>query len=312
MSGPSPEKINSLIRQITGLRFDRVDGAAAERVDRGAAELSLKSMLEALPAIEVEDDTHHEDERDGIKSQTQLKVIDKAIVKGSGIYRDQTDRIVDRCSVFIYLFDPEEYHDHIGIDDDVMIFIEEFKCGNVTYGKKLLYKVLKYIKDNLRNKHGREFQYVAFLPQENLRDIGAKFHTYRTRAPGTTDIDGITRHNFGYGYLDEIMRACVHGVRKRSPQFSSDEEEDYSSLFFPPDAEAPLDDAPPDAAKAIATASEGGKKNHTNKKYTMKMRKNKKSKKRWSLKYKRSINCKRPRGFSQRQYCKYGRKKNLK
>ena len=29
----------------------------------------------------------------------------------------------------------------------------------------------------------------------------------------------------------------------------------------------------------------------------------------WSQKYKRSINCKRPRGFSQRQYCKYGRNK---
>jgi len=27
----------------------------------------------------------------------------------------------------------------------------------------------------------------------------------------------------------------------------------------------------------------------------------------WSLKYKRSINCRRPRGFSQKQYCKYGR-----
>ena len=36
--------------------------------------------------------------------------------------------------------------------------------------------------------------------------------------------------------------------------------------------------------------------------------KNRKLKKRWSLKYKRSINCKKPRGFSQRQYCKYGRK----
>lgn len=29
----------------------------------------------------------------------------------------------------------------------------------------------------------------------------------------------------------------------------------------------------------------------------------------WSLKYKRSINCKHPKGFSQRQHCKYGRKK---
>jgi thiol-disulfide isomerase/thioredoxin len=28
----------------------------------------------------------------------------------------------------------------------------------------------------------------------------------------------------------------------------------------------------------------------------------------WSRKYKRSINCRRPRGFSQKNYCKYGRK----
>jgi thiol-disulfide isomerase/thioredoxin len=28
----------------------------------------------------------------------------------------------------------------------------------------------------------------------------------------------------------------------------------------------------------------------------------------WSLKYKRSINCKKPKGFSQKQYCKYSRK----
>jgi thiol-disulfide isomerase/thioredoxin len=28
----------------------------------------------------------------------------------------------------------------------------------------------------------------------------------------------------------------------------------------------------------------------------------------WSLKYKRSINCKHPKGFSQRQHCKYGRR----
>ena len=38
-----------------------------------------------------------------------------------------------------------------------------------------------------------------------------------------------------------------------------------------------------------------------------------KSKKRvggkWSLKYKKSINCNRPKGFSQKQHCKYGRKK---
>ena len=29
----------------------------------------------------------------------------------------------------------------------------------------------------------------------------------------------------------------------------------------------------------------------------------------WSIKYKRSINCNRPKGFSQKQYCKYGKNK---
>lgn len=32
----------------------------------------------------------------------------------------------------------------------------------------------------------------------------------------------------------------------------------------------------------------------------------------WSQKYKKSINCKRPSGFSQKQYCKYGRKKTMR
>ncbi len=35
----------------------------------------------------------------------------------------------------------------------------------------------------------------------------------------------------------------------------------------------------------------------------------KKRSRKWSRKYKHSINCRRPKGFSQRQYCKYGRKK---
>ena len=30
----------------------------------------------------------------------------------------------------------------------------------------------------------------------------------------------------------------------------------------------------------------------------------------WSMKYKKSINCNRPKGFSQKQHCKYGRTKN--
>jgi len=41
----------------------------------------------------------------------------------------------------------------------------------------------------------------------------------------------------------------------------------------------------------------------------IKTRKTKKTKSKWSNKYKKSINCRRPKGFSQKQYCKYSRKK---
>lgn len=29
----------------------------------------------------------------------------------------------------------------------------------------------------------------------------------------------------------------------------------------------------------------------------------------WSMKYKRSIDCNHPKGFSQKQHCKYGRRR---
>ncbi len=38
------------------------------------------------------------------------------------------------------------------------------------------------------------------------------------------------------------------------------------------------------------------------------MRRKQTTKRKWSRKYKKSINCNRPKGFSQKQYCKYGRK----
>jgi hypothetical protein len=47
-----------------------------------------------------------------------------------------------------------------------------------------------------------------------------------------------------------------------------------------------------------------------NNKKTRRMHKKKQQKgRKWSRKYKSSINCNKPKGFSQRQYCKYGRNK---
>jgi len=66
------------------------------------------------------------------------------------------------------------------------------------------------------------------------------------------------------------------------------------------------------------SSSKGGSKGKTRKnrktKLNKKTRKNRKTKKnrKWSLKYKKSINCSKPKGFSQKQYCKYGRIKKKK
>ena len=46
---------------------------------------------------------------------------------------------------------------------------------------------------------------------------------------------------------------------------------------------------------------------NTKHKKNSKNRGNRKKTRKWSRKYKKSINCKRPKGFSQKQYCKYGR-----
>ena len=49
--------------------------------------------------------------------------------------------------------------------------------------------------------------------------------------------------------------------------------------------------------------------NKTRSKSTRNRNRTRKHKHKWSLKHKRSIDCKHPKGFSQRQHCKYGRKK---
>lgn len=54
--------------------------------------------------------------------------------------------------------------------------------------------------------------------------------------------------------------------------------------------------------------SKGGKRTKKRRIYKKK-RLTKKRLHKWSSKYKKSINCKKPKGFSQKQYCKYGRNK---
>jgi hypothetical protein len=57
--------------------------------------------------------------------------------------------------------------------------------------------------------------------------------------------------------------------------------------------------------KKRGTKKRGTKKRGTKKRGTKKVKVGGK----WSMKYKKSINCNHPKGFSQKQHCKYGRKK---
>jgi hypothetical protein len=68
------------------------------------------------------------------------------------------------------------------------------------------------------------------------------------------------------------------------------------------------------SAKHVYNRISKTKKHHETphqKTYLKKTRHNKKGHRggKWSRKYKLSINCNKPKGFSQRQYCKYGRNK---
>jgi thiol-disulfide isomerase/thioredoxin len=60
--------------------------------------------------------------------------------------------------------------------------------------------------------------------------------------------------------------------------------------------------------KELKNGEMGEKQNGGKTRKTRRHKKYNKKGGKWSRKYKRSINCKRPRGFSQKQYCKYGRK----
>lgn len=62
--------------------------------------------------------------------------------------------------------------------------------------------------------------------------------------------------------------------------------------------------------KTLYNSKNKKQKNNTNKKNNLYGGNNRTKKiRKWSLKYKRRINCRKPKGFSQRQYCKYSRKK---
>ena len=70
--------------------------------------------------------------------------------------------------------------------------------------------------------------------------------------------------------------------------------------------------SPENVYKRLVRSEKNTNKTRNKRNNTTKTRRNNKTKQRggkWSKKYKDSINCSKPKGFSQKQHCKYGRNK---
>ena len=256
-----------------------------------------------------------------------------------GIYNDD----VVECSIRILLYDFMKYGQFIHEDFDNVVYIDDFECKDQLKGRgrgrKLLFTVLNHI----RTTRGKK-TYVtltvsskSWVPDGNDEALMRYYNQL-----GFQELEKMIQ-GLMYANIETVMKKCsprefqplpepspeaaaaavaaaapLARVQPREVHFSSSEEYPISSVSSSHSLQSSRssdsrasrvrDTSVPPSNRSDVEG--GGKKNHTNKKYTMKTRKNKKSKKRWSLKYKKSINCKRPRGFSQRQYCKYGRKKS--
>ena len=255
-----------------------------------------------------------------------------------GKYKD------DECSIKILLYDFENYGQFIFYPFDNVVYIHDFECRDQSNrkgtgrgrGRKLLFTVL----NRIREIKGKNTSVTLTASSKNWASGGndAELIKYYNRL-GFREIDQ-TLPGLMSANIETVMRNCspeeFQPLPEPSPNpataaaaaaplereivqpaaeayFSSSEESNFFP-YSPSQSESQSSESfQPGSVPSTSVEPNrfGGKKNHTNRKYTMKTRKNKKSKKRWSLKYKKSINCKRPRGFSQRQYCKYGRK-NLK
>ena len=265
----------------------------------------------------------HENTKD-VNSHTTITIDGEHLV---GRYEEYNDNDKGSCYISIILNDFEEYGRlFISYSFDHVVYINDFVCRGVIVkgkGKKLLFDVLNYIRD-IKGKN----TYVTLLAASKEREVnGKKMNTndeklmayYRRLGFQNGELDGLM-----YGKIETIMLQCSPENFKSLPDLPpesrrlvatvaagqpdlSERHQEQEPAYFSDSSVVPLGSE--FDSESSDGASEGGKGKTKKNKTKKNKSKNKKSRKRWSLKYKKSINCKRPRGFSQRQYCKYGRKK---
>lgn len=230
----------------------------------------VADIADSLPNDDIHEVTDEVTDQGNIHSEIHISQVDDLVVEGTGKYVVNGQE--SKCSVKITLEDVKQYAADVRtFAPSAFIFMSEFSCtAPRNLAKQLLFKVLNFV----RNVRGDGRFTIVTFEKKNVGFLQFELSGVATNIKGK---------NAMYMFINSMMKNLdpIHyrePARPPTPVFESD--------------------------------SDGGGKSKTKKNKTKKNKsKNKKLKKRWSLKYKKSINCKRPRGFSQRQYCKYGRKK---
>jgi hypothetical protein len=123
----------------------------------------------------------------------------------------------------------------------------------------------------------------------------------------------------GVGEVEAYLSAEIERTQERRPSARERYEEELAAhnmaignQVAPPPPPPP----PRSPSRSPPDEEEGGGNKRNNKKSCSKNKCKKNMKKqfggKWSLKYKKSINCNRPKGFSQKQHCKYRNKNTRK
>jgi hypothetical protein len=256
----------------------------AEETERLLYENLEEDMLDSIVDIENTDDG-------GINSVIRISRPTPMDIKGTLKYRDAGTGRETKFYIHIKLDDDGQYAGVMKQKPQALIFIKKFISlplnAPIESANRLVFNVLSLARE-LRG------QTVATIVTFDITKV-AKLYTMNAIRTTARPL------KFKFSF-NEKKKRNKHGMYIKNGM--------YVPINYVMEALDPVRYATLTLPAVFEDSDGGGKKNYTNRKYTMKTRKNKKSKKRWSLKYKKSINCKRPRGFSQRQYCKYGRKKN--
>lgn len=193
---------------------------------------------------------------------------------------------------------------------------------DVEYEKEVTKPFTQLIRGREYSVDGIDMIYQGSTGNNNGENENA-IYNFRTPATVTPSISiSITKKNFNKHCIiqtNQDVKALqdAQNIFKLQEEFNNTKINDHNKTGWLPNGGLPtvkeqrkLHEAI--SALQIAKQQMGSPadKNKAGKRKSLK-KKRKTKKKKWSLKYKRRINCKKPKGFSQKQYCKRKNTKHL-